>query len=512
MANVVKKGFTRVFVIENRAGPANAPQYVALGFAGAPSQGLGDVEKIEAPSQTKRGSYDTLDTFVTGKENASLPLTIRYAHDVSTLMRIARKECAIDVQVHAGQCTDPRDFAAGWHDGHISVFEDARMTTYGLTDMGSYQTDDEGAVDQEVEVSAVDWYQIGPLDFAERAASQVAQEIIAVVVCDSVSCGDCEDVSDGCQKVFAIAAPAGSSPGLLPEVIVTEDGFTTIANESPIDTLAAGEDPTGATCVGSNLVVVSNTDNALHYADKSELILGTETWARVDSGFVVTGEPNAIAGFGPFDTWIVGDGGYVYFSSDPTNGVTVKDAGVATTEDLNDVDVLSTEFIIAVGDNNAVIYSLNGGNTFSSVTGPAVGVNLLSVAVRSEREWWIGTADGKLYYTTNQGTTWTEKAFPSSGTGNVRDIVWASDTVGYMAHDLATPAGRILRTVSGGYQWTVLPDGTSSLPANDHINSLAVCEREANVLYAGGLGDDAADGIILKGTTTETLQSKKRET
>jgi hypothetical protein len=34
---------------------------------------------------------------------------------------------------------------------------------------------------------------------------------------------------------------------------------------------------------------------------------------------------------------------------------------------------------------------------------------------------------------------------------------------------------------------------------NDQINSLATCYHEANVVYAGGLAGDGADGIILKG-------------
>jgi hypothetical protein len=46
----------------------------------------------------------------------------------------------------------------------------------------------------------------------------------------------------------------------------------------------------------------------------------------------------------------------------------------------------------------------------------------------------------------------------------------------------------------------VLPDGASSIPANDKINKLTTCYKEANVVFAGGLADNAGDGIIIKGS------------
>jgi hypothetical protein len=81
----------------------------------------------------------------------------------------------------------------------------------------------------------------------------------------------------------------------------------------------------------------------------------------------------------------------------------------------------------------------------------------------------------------------------------VFDIKAATRDVLYMAHKTSATAGRILRSLDGGHSWYVLPEGAGSIPANDQINSLATCYREANVVYAGGLADDGADGIILKG-------------
>jgi photosystem II stability/assembly factor-like uncharacterized protein len=323
--------------------------------------------------------------------------------------------------------------------------------------------------------------------------------VVDVVVCDSISCGDCDDPSDGCQKVYAVCRPVAGSPGILPEVIYSADGLTT-AGDTDIDTLAATDVPTGATCVGSNIIVVSNDDNALHWADRDAILAGTETWIRVGTGFVGAGSPYAISCASPRDTWIVGDAGYVYFTTDPTDSVTVQDAGVATAQNLRAVHAYNTDLVIAVGAANAIIYTENGGDTWASLTGPAPGVVLNCVFAVSETIWWVGTAGGRLYYTTDQGQNWTEKTFPGSGSGEVRDIVFVNQTVGFMAHDTTTPAGRIFRTVSGGNSWYILPEGIGTLPANDRVNALAVCENEPNIVYGGGLADDAADGFLVKGS------------
>ena len=65
------------------------------------------------------------------------------------------------------------------------------------------------------------------------------------------------------------------------------------------------------------------------------------------------------------------------------------------------------------------------------------------------------------------------------------------------------PAGRILNTIDGGNSWYVAPEGVGSIPDNDQINSLGLCYKaspsvRANNVYAGGLGDDGSDGILLK--------------
>ena len=501
MANPAVRGNSRVWLFDGGAGPTTTPELLAWGAAQSPDKSFGDVTRIQVPSRTARRQYDTVGEIQSGGDNATTDIMIRRAMAPSKLLKIANKRCIADFQVHFGNCTDPNDFLHGWADGWVTAYERGRITTYGSDELGSLQEDDESPINETITVSANEFYEIGPLSFAERAKSEVAQEIVKILVCDGLACGDCEDPSDGCQKVFAVSAPAGSSPGLIAEVVVSNDGMSTIVAESPITTLSAAEDPDDAACVGDNLVVVSEASGSIHYADIDELIAGTETWAEIATGIVSGGEPRAIDSYSPFATFVGGAGGYIYKSTDPTNGVTVLDAGVATTEDINDIYAFSDDVVVAVGDNNAVVYTVDG-STFQSVTGPAVGVNLLAVYVREEREWWVGSAGGKLYFTKNRGQSWTEKTFNGSGAGTVDDIVFASKMVGYAVHATATPAGRVLRTIDGGASWYVLPDVSTALPASDKLNSIALCEKDVNTVFAAGLADNGADGVILKGTTS----------
>lgn len=498
----MQRGFSRIFTIENQAGPENVPFYHSWGAAGAVELPVGDITRQEAPSFTEYGAFDVVGEIPGAQENATTTLMLKDRMSASEVLKYALRRCPFDIQIHQGRCTDPRDFDQGWD--KIRVFERARATTYSTDEVGSLTSGDNDEVTEELEVSATTYYEILPMNYAERATSTVTNEIIAVVVCDRPDCGDCGEASTGCKKVFAVSSPAKASPGLAAEVIYTDDGFVT-SSDTPITTLTAGEDPDDAECVGVNLVIVSNatTDFGIHYAATADILAGTETWAKVTTGLVTGNYPTCISSASPRDTWMGADNGYVYFATDPTNGVSVQDAGVATTENLRGIYAYSTKVVVAVGENNAVIYTLNG-EDWTSVTGPAVGVDLNCVTIRKENEWWVGDDAGSMWYTTDYGQTWTEKEFPGSGTGNIATIVFASDTVGFMAHNESTiihpNLGRILRTISGGNTWYVAPEGTSSLPANDALNDLAVCENETNIIYAGGLADDGGDGIIIKGS------------
>src|SRR3990167_46273 len=338
MSDITRNDFVRIWTIENGAGPSNAPEYQGCFKLGDPAWGFGDVTKIECPDPNQYGKFVEVGEIPGEMERPTFSLMGRYPMSVSDLLRLARKGCGLDVHAHVGQCRDQRDFNAGWE--KKLVFPAARITSFGLENFSALASDERAAVNETADLSAREFYELARLSFAEKAGGTVARQIISIDVCDTPNCGgDCGAASDGCQRVFATQIGASATPGTLPSVVYSDDGGDTWASTS-IDTLFSNEDPADSECVGEYFVVVSNTPCSLHYANADDIIAGTETWTEVNTGFVGTGCPNAIWSVSPRDTWIVGDGGYIYKSTDVTAGVTVQDAGVATTQNLNDVHAL----------------------------------------------------------------------------------------------------------------------------------------------------------------------------
>lgn len=487
--------FSRVFAIPYTAGPAHAPDYEGLWKSGAAGWPQGDITRIKIPDDDRYGSFITVGKMKGEQGNPTLNIMARYTRELSDLLALVRKGCDTDIQVHMGLCQNPQDFNGGWD--KILVLTNASPTNYSTDDLGALDDTERAVVNEEVPFSGEDMFEIIKLGLQEQAKSAVVQSVIDITICDTISCGLCGIPSDGCQRVFALTLTAGGSPGLSAEVVFTDDGGATW-DDTNITTLAANEDPSAEACVGIYLVVVSNASTSLHYAEINDILNGTDVWTEVGTGFVVGGKPNDIFSAGPTQTWIVGDGGYIYYTEDPTAGVTVQTAGDATVQNLNAIHGYDSLNLVAVGAANAVVLTRNGGETWASITGPAVGVVLNTVFMKSEDTWFIGTAGGKLFYTEDGGTTWVEKTFSGSGAGQVRDIVFVNNTVGYMAHSTATPAGRVFRTIDGGFSWYMLPEGTGTIPANDFVAALAVCE-DPNIFFGGGLADNATDGFIVKG-------------
>jgi photosystem II stability/assembly factor-like uncharacterized protein len=463
------------------------------------SQGFGDIEKIECPDPFNYGKFIEVGQIRGAEERVTTTLEGRYALELkSTLLSLSKKGCAFDAQLHMGACKDPSAF--NQFDKAL-ILENVYATSYSTEDLGALASGDDAAVNESADVSAKAIYEVLPLSFGEKASSIITNEVIDIAICGNPSCGDCGTENDGCKKIYAVTAAAGGSPGTAPDVVYSLDkGVSWYAHD--IDTMSSTEDPSAVSCVGAYLVVVSNETNSLHYVLLEDLNATEDpAFAEVTTGFVTGKEPNDIWGVGN-EAWIVGDGGYVYWTDDPTGGVTAVDAGSATVDDLLAVHGFSSDFVVAVGKNGAVIYTENGA-TFATATRPVgVGINLNTVWVKSETEWWVGASNGNLYYTLDSGTTWSTSAFSGSGAGSVHDIVFATGSVGYLSHATAAPRGRIFRTFDGGASWTATPEKTgATLNDNDRLNSLAICgDYDPNFVVGGGLAANGSDGVILVGS------------
>lgn len=502
MATIEKTGNSRVWVFKWQAGPSHSPEYLEWAKGGSPDWGLGDITRIQVPSKNQFGAFDEAGTVRGQDDRPTMGLTLIYPETKSAILDLVRLGCPIDIQLHFGRCGNPTNYAGGWE--KILVFENASFTNYSLGDLGAFESSENAKIDETVDVSAEWFYEVLKMQYGERAASDVGQEIVGIAVYKTIECGGCDNPTDGKTQVFAVSAPFGTSPGVLPEIVFTDDGYVT-SGDTWITTATLGQNPSDIEIVGDKVVVIfGGAGNALHYADKQNILDGLETWTKVTTGFVAAKGPNAMTAASAADVWMAGNGGYIYYTTDPTTGVTVQDAGNATTQNLNDIHAYNMDTVVAVGAANTVVYT-NDGQTWALVTGPDT-VNtpdLNCVFCRGEKEWWVGTADNAMWVTENAGISWTQVRFSGdtaggAGTGNVWDIQFATYDVGFMSHATAANLGRIFRSTDGGRTWVLAPE-KGTMPAADKFNAIATVYKDPNIVYLGGLADNGGDGIIVKG-------------
>lgn len=508
------KGNSRIFYIEGGARPDREPIYKSCWRLGPMAFPAGDVSDIECPDPDRYEAYVTVGEIQAGNENLTNAITGRYELDKeSDLLRMRRKRCALDVQNHLGRCTDPQNF----NDCKKAfIIESTRLTDWTTTDMGGLASDEEAVVDETSPLSSADGYEALPIRFTERAQDVVTNPVVDIVICDFPSCGDCEDESDGCEDIYAVDDGATGSPGTAPDLIWSLDkGIVGSWNAENIGSLGMGSAASGLACIDIYVVVISNADNSYHYKERLLMGDGVTAWIEYPTAFVVGGEPNDIWSPDGHMAFVVGDGGYVYQIEDPVAGYSTLDAAIATQDNLNAVHAISDKFAVAVGDNSAVIYTINGSVFQAAEAEPGDGTSdLQCVWIVDENLWWAGgTIDGNgdvLWYTLDGGTTWTAKTLPPSTSpwAGVYDIAFASKSVGRLVvnRSLAPPVvarGFVMETWDAGYSWTALPRGFGSgvFPDNDNLVALAVCEHDVNFAVVGG--DDGAaplsDGMLFVG-------------
>jgi len=491
-------GFARTFIIDGRARPDHVPVYKACMKVGGPSQDFGDVEDIECPDPNNYNQWETVGEIQGAIGRATADVMSRYASDEeSLLLAIAKRRCSVDVQVHFGKCTDPSAFNTFTK---AIVFENALFTNWSSDELGTLGSDENAAINETASMSGRTIYEILPMTFSERCADVIANPVVDVVICDTATCaGDgCEQESNGCEKIFALSDSGTGSPGTGPDVIWSEDGGAS-CNSDEITSMSDSESGDAIACFGDNVVVYSHDTDSGHYKGKAEIWAAEfGGWTEIATGIVAAGSPLDAWSTGDY-VFVVGDGGYVYGTDDPTTGVDVLDAGVATAQNLNAVHALDSTEAVAVGAANAVIYTTDG-TTWTAVTGPNVGVALNCVWIKTEGEWFVGCADGTLWYTVNTGEDWAQITLPGQGSLTaITDIQFPSDSVGFLSATYAGPVGRIYRSYNGGYSWQVAPESVGSLPAADLIAAIATCEEDVNFVVGVGTADNGTDGFMVTG-------------
>lgn len=503
----------RLFIQFGGPAPGNVVKYAGqdaqyMILEGVTKPLLGGIEPVRVPDPNRQREFKVVGRKASAPDLPTATLRALEKHKVLPF-QLGDLQCPFNLYMPVGsQCEDLSNFLTGWDD-FVEIYSYAEATSVDMGDRSAWEDDNQIADGIPVTLDKI--YAIGALAFSAKAASEIDREVVDIVYGSKVGCGSCGPSDDGTARIYGVTkSSGGGSPGLPAEVIYTTDGGLTL-HQVNIDGFGASEDPVAIDIVGDKLVVVG--DGAYFWAtiDKDTGVPGTFT--EVTTGFVANHDPLDIFVLSARETFFSAEGGYIYRSTDITAGVSVMDAGVATSSNLLRIHGDGNEVIVAVGAADTVVISEDRGQSWAASSDAPfnLAVDIGAVAVKSTFEIHVGSLNsGRYAYTLDGGKSWTALSFQGTGTGSVRDIVVATDEVMWFVHDDGTPTAHIFATWNGGANW-VREDGGSkrilNWPVFDRVNRLAVPQAgpgtTSNHLAVAGLAGDGTDGIFLIGEAAE---------
>lgn len=312
---------------------------------------------------------------------------------------------------------------------------------------------------------------------------------------DRTCFGDCGDTVEPGQLIF-IAADSAVGPAT-GNVLYSTDGGATFT--------AMATDPFGA---GFNVMAITSfmidatTRRVLVSREGTGAVQGQiaytddngATWVVVSIGGAAVGH-GATTGRDLFamdsrHIWLAGADGYIYFSEDGGETWTAVEAGVIGIANYNFIHFSDENYGIAGTAADVIIVTSDGGVTWTLATATGgAGAILCGFRVDSNR-LWVGDDAGRLYFSRDNGVTWTQRTgWTGSGVGDVIDISFVDELIGYMLSDSAGPVTTVLRTIDGGYSWQVL-----DTPLNAGSNDLDIAD--ADTIFAVGEAQGGT-GVIL---------------
>lgn len=235
-------------------------------------------------------------------------------------------------------------------------------------------------------------------------------------------------------------------------------------------------------------IAVSTTFGRIAYSDDDGA-----TWTEVV--FQINGHGAASSGslfaLDQSHVWLGSAKGYIYFSSDGGATWTAQTAGTLTIKDVKSVFFSDENNGMAGCADDILLITSDGGATWEltdSVTGTDGDVNAVT---KSGKFWWAGTDTGQMFYSSDDGDTWTERNIPIAS-GSIAGIAWGNELIGYAIHNTAASVGSILVTINGGYSWKAI-----TTPLNSGLNALDV--SDLNTVYAVG-NVNGGTAVIVKVT------------
>lgn len=500
---IVTTRHIRDFLQFGGARPSNLPnyygadaQYMIVDSESIPETGAVNPVYVPDPRDTS-GRYRLVAKTINAP--GSLPkmtLTLLEKHG-SVPRQLARFGQFTNYE-NVGFCKDPSDFLAGWSD-YVQIISQAITETRTPGKRGDWKTDTE--VQDKIAATAETIYSIGALQIGEKYTN--TYELLDVVYGSLLRDGSCGPADDGTKTLYGIVK---HGVGSATSVYSLDGGatWTTLA----ITGIGATADPNKIRVMGQYLVILVSSEHAHYYTTIDQTTgIPASTWTKVTTGYGASAGPTDMFVSSSREAYLCGLTGYLYKMTDPTAGVTVLDAGVATVQNLNAIHG-QDNILVAVGAATAIVVSTNRGVSWAAPTTAPGAAALNTVCVVQPGLYWVGDAAGAVYYTQNGGATaWTQQT-QITGYAAVKHINFATKEVGFIAGTTADPLGKIWSTWNGGQAWTNtsprIQNQLKMLSASC-VNTPQVAGSDpataSNNIAIAGLGDTGVTGAIAIGAT-----------
>lgn len=443
-------------------GPNTSFQFLTAYGAGALARPGAPITPYYEPSRANHNQWVVAGKTqgVPGLPTASLE---SYFKNVTSLLMSLR--CPAEIQWRFGVCDRP-DNPNAWD--KILHLKAAVPGDYNIPALTALIPTNQAPMTETLGLTGEDVFEVLPITGARVSVAETANAL-SIGISQVENCaGLCGPAVSICDEIY-IGTQAGAYATA--NLLRSADGGA-IFTATDADPLAVGANIVAVMLVGNRVIVVDGTTSTptIAYSDDNGA-----TWSLVTSGSA-TGDANDGFAVDWAHIFICANAGRILSWDNSDATLTTLSNGTATLENLNKIVVLPSLTGYCVGNNGAVLKTIDG-VSWSLVTAP-VAANLTVLDIIDENRVWVGTAGGELWYTEDGGTTWNERSFSGTGTGQVIDLKFVAGTggeFGFMLHQTAGGSDKLFRTIDGGKNWSYNDNGIGSTPTNGGLNMLGLC-------------------------------------
>jgi len=509
----------RLFI--QRDGPGTALEPVVCVDVGDSDEPQGDMTRETRPDP--RGSNKHMVAFrgQGSPGETSLQFTLPRFKAADVFDELARRRCPVSFYYLQKTCgrrdaflpfTDDEDFY-----GYVA--KNGYLTTKGRTGQMMRHAD------QSAPAGTMRTYTLSYEELSNFFKLSTMRRVTAEdqILCDiwfynEQTCGGpCGDALDVCE-IGAISS-AGEVAVEADILLTTDGGVTWTAAAAQPFAVAEDAGALGGYNLGAGnyrvIVCRATTDGAnpaeIGYSDDAGA-----TWSTVNvgatNGEFMTG-PESMFQRTPDELWIctdtgAGAAGAIYRSRD--GALTWTQMMNSATDALNSIKCYNERVMLAVGDTNEILATYDGGDTWTSITGPAAmaAVDALCCAAMTEKHWLVGYEGGQLYQTQNGGISWeaitlgaTVGGVAVTSVDAVRGLHNLDDHCVFATIEVTSGGntfGVIMRSVTGGESGTWESFATPVLVASTGLQGVHACHYDK----VFGVGGVATTGMILEASHT----------